>query len=70
MDFNTAVFSQLMESILKKKPGGEVVIKEYSKIKSLTHVTRLISNLISEMTETVSLKEGFVMKIVEQYLLC
>ncbi|CAB1329817.1 unnamed protein product, partial [Coregonus sp. 'balchen'] len=30
----------LIESILKKKPVGEVVIKEYSKTKSLIDCTR------------------------------
>ncbi|CAB1325160.1 unnamed protein product, partial [Coregonus sp. 'balchen'] len=44
----------LIESILKKRPGGEVVIKEYSKAKSLTNCNRrkMINILVSAMTET------------------
>eukprot|EP00063_Salmo_salar_P073420 XP_014048255.1 PREDICTED: uncharacterized protein LOC106600971 [Salmo salar] len=43
----------LVESILKKKPG-DVAIKEYSKTKSLTDRTRrkMINILVSAMTET------------------
>lgn len=54
IDFNTVIISQLIETILKKKPGGEVVIREYSKTKSLTDSTRrqMINILVSEMTET------------------
>lgn len=54
MDLSTAIASQLIESILKKKPGGEVVIKQYSKTEFLTDCTMrtMINNLVSEITET------------------
>jgi hypothetical protein len=52
--FTAVFFIQLIESILKKKTGGEVSIKGYSKTKSLTDCTRqkMINILVSAMTET------------------
>ncbi|XP_059182366.1 uncharacterized protein LOC131961112 [Centropristis striata] len=43
----------LIETILKKKPGGEVVLREYSKTKGLTDSTRrkMVNILVAEMTE-------------------
>ncbi|XP_070292468.1 uncharacterized protein [Salvelinus sp. IW2-2015] len=65
----------LIESILKKKPGGEVVIKEYAKTKSLTDCTRrkMINILVSAMTETHgtsplrSVRETFAQGIVSLF---
>ncbi|XP_061912560.1 uncharacterized protein LOC133655921 isoform X2 [Entelurus aequoreus] len=44
----------LIENILMTKPGGERVMKEYAKTKSLTNATRrqMINILAAEMTET------------------
>ncbi|XP_029547342.1 uncharacterized protein LOC115149023 isoform X2 [Salmo trutta] len=73
---DTIILSEdLIESILKKKPGGEVVIKEYSKTKSLTDCTRLkmINILVSAMTETHgtspprSVRETFAQGIISLF---
>ncbi|KAK6328737.1 hypothetical protein J4Q44_G00007150 [Coregonus suidteri] len=44
----------LIEKILTSKPGGERIMQEYGKTKSLTDATRrqMINILVAEMTET------------------
>lgn len=64
----------LIEGILKKKPGGEVVIKEYSKTNGLTDCTRrkMINILVLEMTDSRtspsrSVRETFPQGIVSLF---
>ena len=48
-----ALCVKLVESILTKKPGGERIINEYNRSKSLTDDTRrkMVNILAADMTE-------------------
>ncbi|XDV36737.1 hypothetical protein PO909_006466 [Leuciscus waleckii] len=53
MSFTLKHFPQLVQSILEKKPGGDIISKEYRKTKYLTDSTRrkMITILVADMTE-------------------
>lgn len=49
-----SVLSQLVQSALTKKPGGDRIVKEYNRTKGLTDSSRrqMVNILTADMTET------------------
>lgn len=63
-----SLFYQLIETVLKEKPGGEKVLQEYQATETLTDATRrqLVNILVSHMVE----QHGyvFVSRAFQNYL--